>query len=104
MNDPYSGLVYAASSCMCAYMYVCTGICSAQSRNLRNLEIMLHIPRIQKLCANLEIAHQSQDSVAPVCNLEIVQFLLHACTIEPRLPFEILLCTSNKRYLKCNNM
>ena len=31
-------------------------ICSTQSRNLRNLEIALHILRIPKLRANLEIA------------------------------------------------
>ena len=36
------------------YMYAC--ICSAQSRNLRNLEMALHILRILKLRANLEIA------------------------------------------------
>ena len=32
-------------------------LCSAQSRNLRNLEIALRIFRIAKLRANLEIAH-----------------------------------------------
>ena len=66
-------------------------ICSANSRNLRHLEIALHILRILKLRANLEIAHwvytisrlrstsvQSRDRAAPVRNLEIAQFLLHA--------------------------
>jgi len=63
-------------------------MCSAQSGNLRNLEIALHILRIPKLRANLEIGHwvyaisrlrstsaQSRDCVAPVCNLKIEQFL-----------------------------
>ena len=60
-------------------------ICSAQSRNLRHLEIALRILRILKLHANLEIAHwvyaisrlrgtgvQSRDSTISV-----------ACIIEP---------------------
>ena len=34
----------------------CIILCSAQSRNLCNLEIALRILRIPKLCANLEIA------------------------------------------------
>ena len=52
-------------------------ICSAQSGNLCNLEIVLRILRIPKLRANLEIAHwrgtsvQSQDRAAPVRNLEL---------------------------------
>jgi len=52
-----------------------------QSRNLHNLEIALRIPRITKLCANLEIAPgfmQSRDCMAPVHNVEIAQFLLRA--------------------------
>ena len=50
-----------------------------QSRNLRNLEITLHILRIRKLCANLEIAQpglslqnifaQSQDCMSAICKL-----------------------------------
>ena len=70
-------------------MHAC--ICSAQSRNLCNLEIALCILRILKLRANLEIAHwvyaisrlcgtsaQSRDRAVPVHNLEIAQFLLRA--------------------------
>ena len=34
-----------------------SNICSAQSENLRNLEIVLHILRILRLRSNLEIAH-----------------------------------------------
>jgi len=63
-----------------------TCICSAQSGNLRNLEIALRILRIRKLRTNLEIAQwvyaisrlrstsaQSRDRTAPVRNLEIAQ-------------------------------
>ena len=66
-------------------------LCSAQSRNLRNLKIALCILRILKLRANLKIAHwvyaisrlhstsaQSRDRAVPLRNLEIAQFLLHA--------------------------
>ena len=75
-------------------IYICTTthyMCSAQSRNLRNLEITLCILRIPKLRANLEIAHwvytmsrlrgtsaPSRDRAASVRNLEIAQFLLCA--------------------------
>jgi len=61
-------------------------ICSAQSGNLRNLEIALRILRIRKLRTNLEIAQwvyaisrlrstsaQSRDCAAPVRNLVIAQ-------------------------------
>ena len=41
-------------------------ICSAQSRNLRNLEIALHILGIPRLC------RQSRDCITHVHNLEIV--------------------------------
>jgi len=66
-------------------------ICSAQSGNLRNLEIALRILRIRKLRTNLEIAQwvyaisrlrgssaQSRDCAAPVRNLEIAR---HRCAI-----------------------
>ena len=56
-------------------------ICSTQSENLRNLEIVLHILRILRLRSNLEIAQpitrlrntrvQSRDCGTHVCNLEI---------------------------------
>ena len=56
-------------------------ICSAQSENLRNLEIALRILRIPRLRSNLEIAQaiwrlrntcaQSEDCVIRVRNLEM---------------------------------
>ena len=62
---------------MWLYIY----ICSAQSENLRNLEIALRILRIPRLRSNLEIAQaiwrlrntcaQSGDCVICVRNLEI---------------------------------
>ena len=58
-----------------------TDICSAQSENLRNLEIALRILRIPRLRSNLEIAQaiwrlrntcaQSGDCVIRVRNQEI---------------------------------
>ena len=39
--------------------YVSSCVCSAQSKNLRNLEIALHILRILRLRSNREIAHHS---------------------------------------------
>ena len=49
-------------------------ICSAQFRNLRNLEIALRILGIPKMRANLEIvAAQSRDCTAILHNLEIAQ-------------------------------
>ena len=50
--------------CVCVFVWVCgyecricdASICSAQSENLRNLEIALHILRILRLRSNLEIA------------------------------------------------
>ena len=60
-------------------------ICSAQSENLRNLEIALRILRIPRLRSNLKIeqaisrlSRQSRDCAARVRNLEIVQ---HVCAI-----------------------
>jgi len=63
-------------------MYV-EHICSAQFRNLRNLEIALRILRIRKLRTNLEIAHsilrlrstfaQSRDCAVRLRNLEIAR-------------------------------
>ena len=54
------------------------------SRNLCNLEIALHIHRIQKLHANLEIAwHQCESQGCPISV---------ACTIEPRSSFKVQLC------------
>ena len=67
---------------VCQIIY--TYICSAQSDNLRNLEIALCILRIPRLRSNLEIAQpisrlrsQSQDCITHTRNLKIAWF---ACT------------------------
>ena len=65
----------------CLQSFFSEYICSAQSENLRNLEIALRILRIPRLRSNLEIAQaiwrlrntcaQSGDCVIRVRNLEI---------------------------------
>ena len=56
---------------MCMYMCVgCLSICSAQSENLRSLEIALCILRIPRLCT---IGALSRDCAIHLRDLEIVQ-------------------------------
>ena len=58
-------MLNAASYCsfiterMPSSIYIKSWICSAQSGNLRNLEIALRILRILRLRSNLEITHYS---------------------------------------------
>jgi len=63
-------------------IYIC--ICSAQSGNLRNLEIALRILRILRLRSNLEIAHHSC-AISTLRNYSIVRNLQIAQITYPRL-------------------
>ena len=75
-----------ASPTLAMRMEYCLCICSVQSGNLRNLEVVFRILRILRLRSNLEIAHyscaisrlrttvaRSRDCATIVRNLQIAQ-------------------------------
>ena len=81
--------LYISSACVCAcicvFFWTCVMcmrvhacICSAQSRNLRNLEIVLSILRFQKLCANSRLHSTFALSRGGIKSFGVVRPLLKA--------------------------
>ena len=72
--------------------YITVGLWSTQCRNWRNLEIALHILRICKLCANLQIAYRGKYTILRLHSTS-AQSWDHAIFVEKlRLSFEFPLC------------